>query len=54
VEPFLSGGAVTSGREEKVDKECRRVNIVQVLCMHVCKWKNETIPGMGKGRDKGE
>jgi hypothetical protein len=27
-----------------------RVNVVQILCTHVCKWKNdttETISGMG-------
>jgi hypothetical protein len=23
-------------------KGCGRVNIVQILCVHVCKWKNET------------
>jgi hypothetical protein len=26
---------------------CGRVNIVQILCICVCKWK--TIPGMGRG-----
>jgi hypothetical protein len=32
-------------------KGCGRVNIVQILCIHVYKWKNETtetIPGMGE------
>jgi hypothetical protein len=27
---------------EEVGKGCGRVNIVQILCTHVCKWKNET------------
>jgi hypothetical protein len=25
------------------------VNIVQILCIHACKWKNDTIPGMVGG-----
>jgi hypothetical protein len=32
----------TSGRGEEVGKVCRKVNIVQILCTHVCKWKNDT------------
>jgi hypothetical protein len=27
---------------EEVGKGCRRVNVVQILCTHVCKWKNDT------------
>jgi hypothetical protein len=23
-------------------ERCRRVNMVQILCTHVCKWKNDT------------
>jgi hypothetical protein len=38
----LSGGVVTSGREEDVGRGYRRVNMVQILCTHVCKLKNET------------
>jgi hypothetical protein len=40
---------------EKVGKGSGRVNIVQILCTHVCKWKMrlETTPGMGEG-NKGE
>jgi hypothetical protein len=30
------------GRREEVGKEHGRVNMVQILCMHVCKWKNDT------------
>jgi hypothetical protein len=26
--------------------------MVQILCTHICKWKNETIPGMEEGRIK--
>jgi hypothetical protein len=40
---------VTSRREEDVDKGCKRVTIVQILCAHVYKWKIiavETTPGM--------
>jgi hypothetical protein len=48
---FCRGQRVGSSRRgEDVEKECRRVNIVQILCTHVCKWKMrpvETIPGMG-------
>jgi hypothetical protein len=29
-------------RGENVGKECRRVNMLQILCTHVCKRKNET------------
>jgi hypothetical protein len=42
----------TGERGEEVGKDCRRVNMVQILCTHLCKWKNgpvETIPGMGVG-----
>jgi hypothetical protein len=45
---------VEVGRRWKV---CRRVNMVQILCTHVCKWKNETvesIPGIEGGEDKGK
>jgi hypothetical protein len=31
-----------SGREEEVGKGHGRVNMVQILCTHVCKWKKET------------
>jgi hypothetical protein len=33
------------------------VIIVQILCIHVCKWKNDVhsnIPGMGEEGNKGE
>jgi hypothetical protein len=38
----------TSGSGEDVGKGCRRVNMVQILCTHVCKQKNETR-NRGKG-----
>jgi hypothetical protein len=28
---------------EDVRKGCRKVNMVQILCVHVCKWKTETV-----------
>jgi hypothetical protein len=37
--------------------ENMRVNMVQILCTHFCKWKKMpvvTIPELGIGRDKGE
>jgi hypothetical protein len=43
---------VTSRREEDVDKGYKRVNVEQILCAHVCKWKImavETTPGMERG-----
>jgi hypothetical protein len=35
-------GIGISGRGEDVEKGYRRVNICKILCMHVCKRKNET------------
>jgi hypothetical protein len=35
-------GVGTSGKGEDVVKGCRRVNMVQILCTHVYKWKNDT------------
>jgi hypothetical protein len=32
----------TSGRVEVVEKGCKRVNMVQILCTYVCKFKNDT------------
>jgi hypothetical protein len=31
-----------SGRGQDVGKRCRTVTMVQILCTHVCKWKNKT------------
>jgi hypothetical protein len=41
-EQVLLGGVGNSGSGEDVGKVCRRVNMVQILCGHVCKWKNGT------------
>jgi hypothetical protein len=39
-EKVLPVGYGASGRkEEQVEKGYGRVNIVQALCTHVCKWK---------------
>jgi hypothetical protein len=31
-----------SGKGENIRKRYRRVNMLEILCVHVCKWKNET------------
>jgi ferredoxin-like protein FixX len=39
-------------RVDNMRKGCRRVNMVEILCTHDGKWKNETfqiIPKMGMG-----
>jgi hypothetical protein len=50
-------GRAKQGRLVQAGGEgCGKMNMVQILCTHVCKWKMrpvETIPGMG-GEDKGE
>jgi hypothetical protein len=43
VEFFLTGGIGSSGSEENVGKVCRGVNMVQMLCTHVCKWKKRYL-----------
>jgi hypothetical protein len=35
-------GVGTSEEGEDIRKGCRRVNMVEILCTCVCKWKNET------------
>jgi hypothetical protein len=35
-------GVGTTGRGEDIRKECRRVNVVEIVYTHVCKWKNDT------------
>jgi hypothetical protein len=49
--PVWSGRLTPVGGEGCGERE-RRVNMVQILCPRVCKWKNgtcSTIPGMGEG-----
>jgi hypothetical protein len=41
-EQVLLGRVGTSGKGQKVGKGSGRANIVQILCMHVSKWKNDT------------
>jgi hypothetical protein len=41
-EQVLTGVFGTSGRWEELEKGHGRVNIVQILCTYVCKWKNDT------------
>jgi hypothetical protein len=40
-EQVLSGEVDTSGKEEEVEKGCKRVNMAQI-CTHECKWKKDT------------
>jgi hypothetical protein len=41
-EQVVSGGELIQvGEEENIEKAHRRVNMVQMLCTQVCKWKNE-------------
>jgi hypothetical protein len=40
-EQVLSGVG-TNAREKDAGKGYRRVNMVQILYTHACKWKNET------------
>jgi hypothetical protein len=37
-----AGGFGTNRKVEELGKECKRVKMVQILCAHVYKWKNET------------
>jgi hypothetical protein len=30
------------GKGEEVGKGCKRMNMVQILCIHECKWKKDT------------
>jgi hypothetical protein len=39
--PVLAG-LVSMGRGKDIRKGCRRVNMTEISCTHVCKWKNET------------
>jgi hypothetical protein len=38
---ILPRGYAVSGRGEEVEERYKRVNTVQILCKHVCKWKND-------------
>jgi hypothetical protein len=52
-EQVLSAGLIpVVGVGKDMGKGCRRVNMVQILCIHICKL-NETIQERERG-DKGE
>jgi hypothetical protein len=54
VEKVLPGGGLgTSGRGVEVGKGCGRVNMVQILCAHVCKWKNGTCRNYSRDGEGG-
>jgi hypothetical protein len=53
-EQVLPGGVGTNGSREEVRKRRGEVNIVQIMCTHQCKWKNdtiETIPRIGGDKE---
>jgi hypothetical protein len=54
MERVLSGRVGTSGSGEEVEKGYGRVNMVQILCTHVCKWKNDTCLNYSKNVGRGE
>jgi hypothetical protein len=35
-------GVGINGKGDDMGKGCRRVNMVKILCIHMCKWENET------------
>jgi hypothetical protein len=37
----VGGSGIGNRSVENVGKGCRRVNMVQILCTHACKWKND-------------
>jgi hypothetical protein len=42
VKEVLSGGWYQWMGEGYKKRGCRKMNVVGILCNHVCKWKNET------------
>jgi hypothetical protein len=36
-----------------VGKGCKKVNAVQILCTHVCKWKNDTCWNYSRNVEEG-
>jgi hypothetical protein len=42
MEEVLPWNVGINGRREEVKKECGRVNRVKILCIHLCKWRNDT------------
>jgi hypothetical protein len=49
----LVWGVGISGSVEEVGKGFGRVNIVQILCIHVCKWKNDTCKNYSRNKEGG-
>jgi hypothetical protein len=48
------GRAGTRERREVMGKVCRRVNTVQNMCAHVCKWKNKTCQKYSRNGGRGD
>jgi hypothetical protein len=55
--PAGGGGVGTSGMGEDVGIGYRSMNMVLILCTHICKWKNETCLKLfwewGRGENDG-
>jgi hypothetical protein len=47
------GGGGTNARGKEMGKGCKRVNMVQILCIHVCKWKNDICSNCSRKRRRG-
>jgi hypothetical protein len=41
------------GKGKAVGKRCGMVNIVQILCTHVCGWKNDTYSNYSRNWERG-
>jgi hypothetical protein len=52
-EQVLSWGWVPVEGRKILGKGCRRVAMVQILCTHVCKWKNETCLNYSRNGGRG-
>jgi hypothetical protein len=38
---------------EDIKKECRKVNMMEILCTHIWKWRNETYWNYSRNGGKG-
>jgi hypothetical protein len=54
VEQVLSGGAGASERGEDVGKWPARLNMVKILYIYVCEWKNDTYSNYFRNGGRGE
>jgi hypothetical protein len=54
VEQVLPGGGGWYQWRQEVGKCCMRMKIAQILCTHVCNWKNETCRNYSRNGGKGK